>query len=1207
MKMRSDTLSRHSKTHNPTTPCKFCNEHIRVDKLLKHETLCKDKIDPRFCDRTTSVIGDGRLTCEAVNGTFRSYELNILKHKDYELIMTEVTRAAKHLIVKLLEQGPIKAQIIVTLTFEKRNNEGYITSEKVFRSICEPLVLGDDLEKYVSRVKYYIMQRIQEYERHGSGWVFKEYNCSNVDVADFHPLRASGTSWVPKKLRDMKSILDIPSPDGRCFLYCILSKLFPVSNNAYRYTKYLEHVDEIDMCGIKFPMKLTDIPKIEEKNNLSISVFEWNTLDNCIDPLKHGSGQGTQIDLLYIENEDNAHFLSIKNFNTFMQHRTNHKATMFYCRKCLHGFATEDNYEAHIGRCKQGIYQNVVMPDKGSIKFEGEIKQIPKVFMMYCDFESILKRMQTCRNDPTKSSTERFQKHEACSFSIVTKCRIEGFEEETIAFTHEDPDIVTQTFIKELIRIREKMMIFLKKSQYPIHMTKKSKLEFVNATICHICEKKLNWNSEHNYPVRDHDHTKEYDNYRGAAHNFCNINYWDRIARKVPVIFHNLKSYDINIFLLDLIKQYKKLTVIPENLEKFKSIITNDFVFLDSLQFLSSSLEDLVNNLKTSDSDALKRLKSEFPEHHGILSHKGIYFYEYITSYSMFSETTLPPKEAFYSNLTQEGIDDDAYESAKAVYYKTNCQNLLDYMLLYVKLDSILLCDVFENFRDLCLEYYKLDPAHYFSLPGFGWDAMLKMTGVEIEYMTDMDMYNFIENNIRGGICTISHKYFKANNKYIDGYDNTKPSSFITYQDANNLYACGLASKLPIKDYRWLTEADVADFQVQDVDVGGDTCYILEVDLHYPQHLHDDHNCYPLAVEKKRITKDDLSPYNKDFLLKNKERYISNSKLCPDLRDKYNYVCSLKNLQFYINHGLVLTKIHRILAAYQTNFMEPFISFTSKKRAEAVSKFQQTLFKFIINANYGKCIEDIRKRSNVEVVTDEKRAKKLIARPQYKGYQILDKQVALVHSMKGKIKLSKPIACGFIVLEESKHLMMWYWYDVLKQKYKDNIKLILSDTDSLLFIVYTEDIYKDMIDKSFKQHLDLSNYEESSKLYDRTNRKVIGKFKDETEGVPIREAIVLKPKMYSLLLNDGQNPKRAKSVPRAAKSKLTHEDYRAVLEKATTKQIQASSIRSFKHVLFTIKVSKKGLSAFDDKKYVMQDGVNCLSYGHYKIKTLGQY
>ena len=188
----------------------------------------------------------------------------------------------------------------------------------------------------------------------------------------------------------------------------------------------------------------------------------------------------------------------------------------------------------------------------------------------------------------------------------------------------------------------------------------------------------------------------------------------------------------------------------------------------------------------------------EFPENFKILADKGVYFYDYAKSFSVFSEKILPPKEAFYSQLSEEHISDEDYYRAQSVYQVMGCKSLLDYMELYVKTDTLILCDVFENFRCLCLKEYGLDPCHYVSLPAFSWDAMLKMTGVEIEYIQDIDQYTFIEENLRGGITTINHRLFTANNKFLDDYDPEKPSSFINYIDCNNLYGSGMMKKLPI-------------------------------------------------------------------------------------------------------------------------------------------------------------------------------------------------------------------------------------------------------------------------------------------------------------------------------------------------------------------------------------------------------------------------
>ena len=163
-----------------------------------------------------------------------------------------------------------------------------------------------------------------------------------------------------------------------------------------------------------------------------------------------------------------------------------------------------------------------------------------------------------------------------------------------------------------------------------------------------------------------------------------------------------------------------------------------------------------------------------------------------------------------------------------------------------------------------------------------------------------------------GGVTTINHRLFTANNKYLDNYDPQKPSSFIIYIDANNLYGAGMTSKFPYGGFRWL-ETDEIDAEI---------CYILRVDLDYPKHLHDNHSDYPLAVEKKIITEDQISPVNQEFLKINKEKFRPSTKLVPDLHNKIKYVCSLRNVKLYLNKGLVLKTIHRVLVANQKLYVE---------------------------------------------------------------------------------------------------------------------------------------------------------------------------------------------------------------------------------------------------------------------------------------------
>ena len=195
------------------------------------------------------------------------------------------------------------------------------------------------------------------------------------------------------------------------------------------------------------------------------------------------------------------------------------------------------------------------------------------------------------------------------------------------------------------------------------------------------------------------------------------------------------------------------------------------------------------------------------------------------------------------------------------IWDKLEMKNMGDYHNHYLKKDVLFLADVFEKFVSTCLKFYELDPCHYFSSPGLSWDAMLKMTGVKLEKISDIDKYLFIEKGLRGGISYIAKRYAKANNKYINDYDPEKSSTFITYLDMNNLYGWAMSEYLPYGEFQWLE--NINEFDINSVNEKSDTGYFLEVDLEYPDELHELHNDFPLAPEKHAVSSEMLSKYCK--------------------------------------------------------------------------------------------------------------------------------------------------------------------------------------------------------------------------------------------------------------------------------------------------------------------------------------------------------
>ena len=325
--------------------------------------------------------------------------------------------------------------------------------------------------------------------------------------------------------------------------------------------------------------------------------------------------------------------------------------------------------------------------------------------------------------------------------------------------------------------------------------------------------------------VRDHDHMT--GKYRGAAHNECNFKLkLNPKTMPISVFFHNLKGYDGNLLMQAMARVQGEIKCIPTNTEKYISFSLGNLRFVDSVNFLMSSLDKLGKG-----SDEFPIMQRRFPkENMRRLLKKGIYPYEYMDSFERFGETQLPGKEKFYSSQSGKGITDEDYAHAKQVWETSGCRNLGNYHNLYVETDSLLLADVFKNFRKVCQEKYGLDPAHYYSAPGLSWDAPLKKTGVELDLLTDMDMHLMMERGMRSGKSMVSKRHAKANNPRVEGYDPTQPTNYITYLDAINHCGWAMSRPLPKKGFHWKRVMPTEE-QIMKMKPDSKKGWILEVDL----------------------------------------------------------------------------------------------------------------------------------------------------------------------------------------------------------------------------------------------------------------------------------------------------------------------------------------------------------------------------------------
>lgn len=1156
---------------------------------------------------------------------------------------TYITNRGKRII------EPVFGKLLVCLLgfFIKFSEDGQIVDQHVmpmktpFRTLTEADIFQFDA--FIQWICDRISSARDKLEMVNSGWSFQYV--TTIDL-EFYKLPSMGSCFnfsLETNIAELfptkcKYILDYivdwtkPSAQNQCFFYAVAAGYY--KNNLLESTQlhtrenrliveeYVKLFQSKQKKKSNSPFKLSSIPhfeKLYEYYKIAINVY--TIVAEKLMPLFLSAQARTfkRINLLLLQTTETVNF-SIGHYVTITDlcqlgniirnsiKEFSHKRYEYVCEFCFFLTTSKQELESHIKFCINKNKQEITFPKKGEHIIEYDVfnkRSRQASFIGFLDFEAKMSPQNNEQNSQTfncdncliggsvsncKHSERILHEQIPMTYSlyIFRTCDKKLVYEET----YSSDENLMDHFFSNLEKLEKFLLEHLNKYKDKLFWTKRLHDMFMEQKTCHICKRAFIPGHAKWGKVRDHCHMTPpsvvngylESKFLGAAHTLCNLRRQDN--KTFPIYVHNLMSYDVNFFLKNMDRlQIRNLKAIPYNSNKLRCInIGEHFLFLDSFQILPNSLAELANELAISKNnfDLLKQGRLVPNETLlDLLLRKSVYPYEWVRSVAQLIDTTFfPPRSSFYSVLKGETISESDYMHGKKVYDSTKCKNMLDYTELYCKLDTLLLAEIVFSYRDTVLDYFNIPIENYISTPQITWDACMKTIKKPLELITDETFCLQVERSLRGGVSFVNNRHETDNN----GKDT------ILYLDATNLYGFAQSLYLPTGKYTKIPIRTANILNWAQMQAAQPIGYILEVTLEFPKHLHEYFDDLPLAPFHDVITYEKLSAYSQSTCNyikgEKKAKKKKDHKLISSVELRERYVVHYLSLGFYLRQGAILREIHSCTRFEQEPYLLPYIKFISRKRAESKSEFEKRLLKLLVNSLYGKFIQDVRKYCKVIFVYSDKKLKKLISNPFFVTHMEVAPGISLVFLRKAKVRLNRMYAVGFSILELSKLHMYTLWYEELKPRFGNQMKLLLTDTDS--FVIKFSNISKLNVLEKIRHIIDFSNFPPDHPFYSTEIKKVPGYLKDEYPNNTITEVVAVKSKCYFLRFKE-QNQKShivCKGISKKVSDTFPIDLYKQCVYQADTiVKSSMTTIRAKKYNLRTIMLTKVCMTSGDDKRF----------------------